>query len=156
MSIKCKCGTNLHYDHEEYDGEECHRVECVRCDYRFDLINVSYEVFKSELMQDLNEHTPKVEHQYKVDFQAIRDSEIAYFMPKGFGSGIDNCVINQRKQLLKSIRDKHNGFWVGHNAFRTLVELGLVEDKKPSRLTIRGKIFLQQGLEWKSQTLQSA
>lgn len=50
MRLICKCGINLYYDYEEYDGEECYKVECVCCDYCFDLINVSYEVFKFELM----------------------------------------------------------------------------------------------------------
>jgi predicted transcriptional regulator len=81
------------------------------------------------------------------DFQVVRDCEILFFMPKGFGEVIDNDVDLQRKQLVKSCDAKSRNMSIGHSSFRTLVDMGLVEDHKPNketRLTLRGKLFLEQ------------
>jgi len=81
------------------------------------------------------------------DYQVVRDCEIIRHMPKGFGEGIDNNVNMQRKTLLKGVIDKYRGFWNGHTLFHTMVDMGLVENNKPSsetKLTARGLLFLRQ------------
>jgi len=87
-------------------------------------------------------------------FEVVRDCEILHFMPSGFGSQIDNDVNLQRKELVKACDAKSRNMWTGHSMFRTLVNMGLVEDHKPSnetKLTLRGLMFLKQELaKWLS------
>lgn len=150
MNDKCKCGAKLKYNsvEETENFERYETLDCIKCGYHFDYLeSENPHVLEVALEIDMEKYEPPKEVTYNVTFQAVRDEEIAYFMPKGFGDIIDNSVVEQRKELLKGIRNKHNGYWVGHSMFTTLVSLGLVEDKPIARLTVRGKIFLQQGLE---------
>ena len=42
---------------------------------------------------------------------------------------------------------KNRNMWTGHSMFRTLVNMGLVEDHRPpnkTNLTLRGLMFLKQ------------
>lgn len=153
-TLNCKCGTKVKYD---CDGCGHEWLTCIKCKIEIegyelseiDLINV-WENKMNEHSVSQNKNTKSNEIQ-GVNFQAVRDEEIRYFMPSGFGTQIDSNVKLQRKQLLKSINDKNNGYWTGHTAFRTLVALGLVEDTPDSKLTVRGKIFLQQGMQCQTQ-----
>lgn len=82
-----------------------------------------------------------------VNKKVITDDEIKSNMPLGFGSEIDNNVDNQRKQIVKGCLAKLHGYHVGHNLFRTLVSLGLVEDNKKNcetKPTEKGILFLRQ------------
>jgi hypothetical protein len=83
-----------------------------------------------------------------LNYQVVTDAELEkLFHNTNFGSEINGCVKAKRKQLLKNITDKFNGYWNGHTAFHIMLDAGLVLDGKPSnqtKLTQRGINFMQQ------------
>ena len=82
------------------------------------------------------------------DYEIISDAELEHiFYNKNFGSGINGCVKAKRRQLLKNVTNKFDGYWNGHNAFHMMLDAGLVLDGKPSnqtKLTQRGINFMLQ------------
>tara|TARA_R110000851_G_scaffold324223_1_gene491407 strand:- start:441 stop:725 length:285 start_codon:yes stop_codon:yes gene_type:complete len=84
----------------------------------------------------------------QLKYQVVTDAELEeLFHNKNFGFEITACVKAKRKQLLKNVTDKFNGYWNGHNAFHMMLDAGLVLDGRPSRhtkLTQRGINFMNQ------------
>ena len=91
----------------------------------------------------------------KLEYQVVTDGELEeLFHNKNFGSEINSCVKAKRKQLLKNVTNKFDGYWNGHNAFHMMLDAGLVLDGKPSnqtKLTQRGINFMQQEQALKGQ-----
>ena len=91
----------------------------------------------------------------ELNYQVVTDAELEeLFHNKNFGSAINGCVKAKRKQLLKNVTDKFNGFWNGHTAFHMMLDAGLVLDGKPSnqtKLTQRGINFMEQEQALKEQ-----
>ena len=82
-----------------------------------------------------------------VSYQVITDDEIKeLFEGTNFGNQINNNVNLQRLQLLKSVTNKNDGYWVGSTVFDIMVSAGLVKDGmkyNKTELTDRGIKFLQ-------------
>ena len=82
------------------------------------------------------------------DYEIISDAELEHiFYNKNFGEKINGCVKAKRRQLLKSVLDKSNGFWNGHTAFHMMLDAGLVIDGSAynkTKLTQRGINFMLQ------------
>lgn len=83
------------------------------------------------------------------DFQVVRDEEITFFMPKGFGDAVDNDIRLQRQELVDGCLSKLQGYHIGHTLYSVLTGMGLVEANKVNELTrptTRGMLFLKQEL----------
>lgn len=86
----------------------------------------------------------------ELKYQVISDEEIEMlFEYTNFGEATNNCIKLKRAQIVKSLGNKRDKYWVGHTMFRILVNAGLVNDFlkcKKVTLTMRGELFLNQEL----------
>ncbi len=81
-------------------------------------------------------------------YQVIQDKEIELlFANTDFGNLININVNLQRLEILKNLRDKLDGYWMGETIFSIFIDAGLVIDPiqvKYVTLTMRGRLFLEQ------------